>query len=56
MKRSHTCGGKRRFHDQAEAVRALHTLTSRSTRTTIPSRAYECPRCKGWHLTSQAAR
>lgn len=51
--RKRTCNGKRRFHDKQEAVAALHVLMSRSSRTTLPTRAYSCPRCKGWHLTSK---
>lgn len=49
-----TCRGKRRFRDQQEATHALHHIVSRGfVRQKTPKRAYECPRCKGWHLTSQ---
>ena len=56
VSKTKTCNGKRRFHDKAEAVHALHLLTSKSTRDHVPHRAYECGRCKGWHLTSAPLR
>lgn len=56
MKRNTACRGKRRFRDKVEADRALHTLANRSTRDRIPTRTYQCPRCKGWHLTSSPER
>jgi hypothetical protein len=54
--RQRTCRGKRRYHDHAQAIRVLHLLASRSERGKIPTRAYYCPDCNGWHLTSQARR
>ena len=48
--------GKVRYPDHHAAVAALHTIASRSTREVKASRAYECPTCKGWHLTSRALR
>lgn len=51
--RTRSCNGKRRFHDKVEATAALHVLQNKSTRQVQPTRAYECPKCKGWHLTSQ---
>ena len=53
MRKVH-CGGKRRFRSHQEAVRSLHRIANRSTRDRQPVRTYECPKCKGWHLTSQA--
>jgi hypothetical protein len=50
------CAGKRRFPDehtakdalvQAKIRRSLHGSSKRRER-----RAYECPDCHGWHLTS----
>lgn len=49
--RTHTCGGKTRYRDKREAVAAVHHFAVNSTRHTIPTRAYECPGCNGWHLT-----
>lgn len=38
---------KRRYQDEFAAMLAL------SQRDHEVVRAYECPECKGWHLTSQ---
>ncbi|WP_234305878.1 hypothetical protein [Nocardiopsis alba] len=50
--------GKRWFRDSISAELALaairHHGSDRSDR--MPRRAYECPACKGWHLTSQEGR
>lgn len=54
--RKRTCKGKRRYRDHDEAVTALHKLRNKSTRSRVPSRPYECPVCKGWHVTSQEKR
>lgn len=51
-----TCRGKRRYHDHQQAMRALRVLQQRSRRQKVQKRAYECPRCGGWHLTSQDPR
>lgn len=55
-KRKRSCGGKRRYHDHDDAITALHRLASKSSRTKVPTRAYPCARCKGWHLTSRPDR
>ena len=45
---------KARYGTHAEAIEALHTIWARPRwGGTLPSRAYECDRCNGWHLTSQ---
>lgn len=54
--RKRTCQGKRRFRDREEAVAAIRTLRTKSDRGKHPHRAYECPTCHGWHLTSQDPR
>lgn len=51
--RHRSCRGKRRYRDREEALRCLRILEVRSTRGTIPFRAYPCQRCQGWHLSSQ---
>lgn len=55
--RKRTCRGKVRFRDHTEAVRSLHMIASRGERSgrngVIPVRAYECPRCGGFHVTSR---
>lgn len=47
------CGrnGKVRYRNHEDATRALSTLR-RTGSQTIPRRAYRCPECAGWHLTS----
>lgn len=49
---------KIRYRDRLEALIALSGVGgNRHTRRTKDEiRAYECPRCKGWHLTSQTSR
>lgn len=46
--------GKVRYSDKDQAIHAMHRIVSRSGREKQPERAYDCHRCKGWHLTSQA--
>lgn len=47
---------KARYGTHAEAIEALHTIWARPRwGGKFPSRAYECDRCNGWHLTSQPA-
>ncbi|MFC9086330.1 hypothetical protein [Nocardiopsis dassonvillei] len=52
--RPRSCG-KRWFKDQVSAQLALATIRryGRDRSNRMPRRAYECPSCKGWHLTSQ---
>jgi hypothetical protein len=57
-----TClvSGKVRFRDHREAVRALHSAArarefSCGESHRAECRAYACPACRGWHLTSKAA-
>jgi len=47
-----THGPKIRFRSRAKARQAmlLHRHAAR------PLRVYECPRCSGWHVTSEAKR
>lgn len=54
LKRTHTCRGKRRFRDHGEAIHALHKVRADSVRQVVPTRAYKCHLCNGFHLTSQA--
>jgi uncharacterized protein YlaI len=51
--RKRTCRGKVRYRDHQEAVTALHTLQSKSTRQQIPVRSYDCEECGGVHVTKQ---
>lgn len=51
------CGGKRRFRDHDQATAALRTIrTYGEQREKNPQRAYHCPVCNGWHLTSRPER
>jgi hypothetical protein len=46
--------GKVRFKDKESARRALVNLRGRGPRRgKMLARCYECPSCRGWHLTSQ---
>jgi hypothetical protein len=55
-------GGKRRFRDHVEAIDALHSAVSARQSAAMNGfvsarrecRAYLCPSCRGWHLTSSA--
>lgn len=57
LPRPRSCG-KRWFKDRISAELALaaihHHGDDRSEK--LPRRAYECPTCKGWHLTSKSPR
>lgn len=52
MTKVRTCNGKRRYRSHQEAIQSLHHIKNTSKRDRQPVRAYECPRCHGWHLTS----
>lgn len=50
------CIGKRRFADEAAALRALETIRSSTEawlQAKVPCRVYECDVCRDWHLTAQ---
>lgn len=49
------CTGKRRFATEIDAKIALSRIDRAGDdqdRQKVPSRAYRCKSCKGWHLTS----
>lgn len=50
--------GKTRYRDEIAAKIALASAqhADGSRRAKIETRAYRCPDCKGWHLTSQKVR
>ena len=55
-RRSCPTTGKIRFFDHKDAVRALHFIKGEArygSGKRKERRSYECPFCKGWHLTSQ---
>ena len=55
-RRSCPTTGKIRFFDHKDAVRALHSIKGEAgygSGKRKERRSYECPFCKGWHLTSQ---
>lgn len=53
-KREWSCRDKVRFRDHDEAIRSLHRIVSQGEkRDKQPCRAYECPTCGGFHLTSK---
>lgn len=47
------CTGKRRFESEQDA---MDFVPSRPQWEGLSMRAYLCPDCKGWHLSSQKAR
>ena len=48
--------GKRRYRDEAASDLALARIRDAGdVREKTPQRAYRCPRCRGWHLTSWPA-
>jgi hypothetical protein len=55
-KRRRACRGKVRYRDRGLAERALRNLRGRSLRHRMPTRAYYCPACAGFHLTAQPER
>jgi hypothetical protein len=50
-----TCpSGKVRHYDRIAALMALASVRGKGERRPKDERrAYECPQCHGWHLTSQ---
>lgn len=48
--------GKVRLRDETAAALALAEVKRKRNGLRVEQRYYECPRCKGWHLTSQPAR
>lgn len=55
--------GKRRYRDKREVVLVLHSAQTARRWAELDGlesrrgevRGYQCPRCRGWHSTSQAA-
>ena len=51
--------GKRRHADRGLALLTLDTIQRKFDGTCVQkveTRAYRCPKCAGWHLTSSASR
>ena len=44
---------KKRFHSRTKAEAAIRTIRRGSDRSVIPGRAYRCPGCGDWFLTSK---
>lgn len=46
------CLGKRRFRTEGDAVHVLRTIAKANPGSkNIPTRAYSCPHCMGFHIT-----
>lgn len=45
--------GKRRFRDRFSALQALARAQHDPNPKRVEERAYRCPQCAGWHLTSK---
>ncbi len=56
MRTRNGCSGKRRYRDGIAAKVALAKVQHQDKAGHVERRAYQCPVCKGWHLTSQAVR
>lgn len=53
MKRTATCPtGKWRYRDRIAALLALAGIDNTNPKRR-EQRAYRCPNCRGWHLTSK---
>lgn len=52
MSVSHALCWKVRYRDAISAKLALATLQLKDKAGHTERRAYRCPKCKGWHLTS----
>lgn len=48
--------GKLRFRDRIGAMMALADCARKDAAKRREVRAYRCPLCRGWHLTSRADR
>jgi hypothetical protein len=55
MKRTACPSGKVRYRDRVAALLAMASAhrSDGSRRAKIEKRAYPCPDCHGWHLTSR---
>jgi hypothetical protein len=52
--RNSCSSGKSRYRSKDEATQHVHKIVSISEDTDhIPVRAYQCGKCRGWHLTSE---
>ncbi len=47
------CGKKVTFGSEKDAEFYIHKLGKSSVRDTVPTRAYKCNKCGGYHLTSK---
>lgn len=48
--------GKTRYKDEIAAKLALATIRQKAATVHEEQRAYRCPFCRGWHLTSKPRR
>lgn len=44
---------KTKYKDLAAAEQDIARIKKKSTRERLPNRAYHCPHCNGWHITSR---
>jgi hypothetical protein len=49
------CIRKRRYETEERALEALANIAELPRTDRIPTRAYACPVCSGWHVTSQSS-
>jgi hypothetical protein len=45
---------KQRYRNEDQAALNLAMIRASSCRDVLPQRAYYCPTCNGWHLSSRA--
>lgn len=51
-----SCKAKVRYRDRIAALVSLAVLRRQDNAGHAETRAYRCPICRGWHLTSQEPR
>ena len=54
--RGQMCLKKHRYRDKKQAIAAIRGFEKHSTRDIKPTRAYKCPVCNGYHITSVELR
>lgn len=51
--KTHCCKNKKSYKNKTDALIAAYNVGRRSVAAKTPKRAYHCPECSKWHLTSK---